>query len=100
MASTDDPVDPSGGTLESFYEANVPTLVAIGVEEFNVAQGAAENLAHDVMLSSLRGMERGADREVWLAAAMKCASRRYVGEQAAQGSSRAGVAGPGRPKRS
>jgi hypothetical protein len=61
-----------------FYETWSERLRSIGVDEYGIPAEDAEQLAHEVLLSSLHPSHAGATPEVWLPASMRSACRCHV----------------------
>jgi hypothetical protein len=61
--------------LETLYSEHFPSLVRIAITK-RVPIEEAEQLAHDVLMSSLFQFHRIGDLEAWLTGALTCAIRR------------------------
>lgn len=60
------------------YADHFPRMVNIGVAEGGLERAEAEQLAHEILLGFLVKAGKVADHAMWLDAAMRRASKRYV----------------------
>jgi DNA-directed RNA polymerase specialized sigma24 family protein len=65
--------------LEAMYKRHFAQLAKVAMTRYGVPQPAAEELAHNVLLSSLRHARRIRDLRPWLFGAIQYAARDYVG---------------------
>src|SRR5205085_3441788 len=72
-----DPKSLSESEIEVLYIEHRPLLLFVGCRKFQLDQGEAENLIHEVFLSFLQTQTRIENVRAWLVAAMCNASRHY-----------------------
>ncbi|HYC91759.1 MAG TPA: hypothetical protein VEO54_21250 [Thermoanaerobaculia bacterium] len=67
-----------GSDPAQFYKTWSERLRSIGIEEYGIPAEDAEQLAHEVLLSSLHAAHADATPEIWLPATMRSACRHHV----------------------
>lgn len=63
--------------LEALYRDQFSVLANLAITEFHVPRRAAEELAHDVLISGLLHFAQSADPNTWLRGAITVAARHY-----------------------
>ncbi|HYI09164.1 MAG TPA: hypothetical protein VEK57_08835 [Thermoanaerobaculia bacterium] len=71
---------PPDADEDAYYERYFPALVILGTQELQLSQEAAEALAHEVLMASIRHLETTEDIQLWLYQSMTAAAERLKAE--------------------
>jgi len=69
------------GELRAMYRRHFDALREVAVTEFGIPEGAAEELAHDILIAALKHPSRITDLSAWLHGSVACAAEWYKAER-------------------